>query len=158
TKSRPLFSGAKAFRSGSPPVERDVLARVGGPPERVAKGVDRADRRLAPGYELWAGPCLTARRVHELWILSWQAGRPGQGLRPRLDLSHDLRSPVGAVWRDLKRDPGALHSTNLPAFGKHRAPQRGKPSDAASDNKLNRLGLTLVGTLVDEEAGRTLGL
>src|SRR5262249_12031068 len=135
-----------------------VLARIRGPLELVAERIHETDRRPAPGYKLWTRPCLTARRVHELRILSWRAGRPRQGLRPRLHLSDDLCSPVGAIWPHLERDPGALHSTNLPAFGKHRAPQSGKPSGAASDNKLNRLGLTLVGTLVDEETGRTRGL
>src|SRR5262245_6071771 len=144
--------------SGAGPVEGDVLARIRRPLELIAECIHGADRRLAPSYELWAGSCLAARRVHELRILSWQARRSRQRLCPRLHLSRDLRSPVGAVGRNFERDPRALDSAKLPAFGKHRAPQGGKASDAASDNKLQRLGLPLVGTLVDEEPGRTLGL
>src|SRR5262249_24933637 len=97
-------------------------------------------------------------RVHELRILSWQAGRSRQRLRPRFHLARDFRSPVGAVGRNLERDSCALDSTTLPAFGKHRAPHGGKASDTASDYELKALGLAFVGTLVDEEAGRPFGL
>ena len=65
---------------------------------------------------------------------------------------------MSAIGRNLERDQCPLHATNLPAFGKHRAPLRGESSDAASDDKGERLGLALVGALVDEEAGRALGL
>jgi hypothetical protein len=65
---------------------------------------------------------------------------------------------MGAIGRNLERDWCPLHATNLPAFGKHRAPLGGESSDAASDDKGERLGLALVGALIDEEAGRTLGL
>src|SRR5262249_24288965 len=77
---------------------------------------------------------------------------------PRLHLSRNLRPPVGAVGRNLEHDPCALHCTKLPAFGKHRAPLSGEASDTASYDELKRLGLALIGTLVDEETGRSLGL
>src|SRR5215468_950920 len=124
---------AEHDRSRAGPVERNVLARVRCPLELVAKRIHGADRRLAPGYELWAGSCLGAWRVHELRILPWQTRWSRQRLRPRLHLSRDLRSPVRAVGRNLERDPCALHSTKLPAFGKHRAPLGGKSPDTAAD-------------------------
>ena len=93
-----------------------------------------------------------------MWIPSRQAGGPGQGLGPGLHFVGDLHSPLGAVGRNLERDQCPLHATNLPAFGKHRAILRGESSDAASDDKGKRLGLALVGALVDEETGRALGL
>src|SRR5215468_2874358 len=90
------ITDAEHDRSRAGPVERDVFARIRRPLELVAKRIHGADRRLAPGYEQWAGSCLGAWRVHELRILSRQARRARQRLRPRLHLSRDLRSPVGA--------------------------------------------------------------
>src|SRR5262249_59027727 len=100
--------------------------------ELVAERIHGADRRLAPGDELWAGSCLGAWRVHELRILPGRTRRSRQRLRPRLHLSRDFRSPVGAVGRNLEHDPCALHSTKLPAYGKHPAPLAGAPADTAS--------------------------
>src|SRR3989454_10076971 len=103
-----LPSSRQGHRSRASPVERNVLAGTRRPLEFVTKRVDGTDRRLAPGYELWAGSCLGAWRVHELRILSRQACRSRQRLCPGLDLPGDLRSPVGAVGRDLECDPCAL--------------------------------------------------
>ena len=118
----------------------------------------RTDRRLAPGHELRAWSGLAAGRVHELRVFPRQARRSRQRLRPGLHLSSDLRSPVGAVGRDLERDPCALHSTNLAAFGEQRSDLGRESPGAAPENKRKRLRLALVGALVDEETGRPLDL
>src|SRR5215831_4507430 len=108
----------QGYRLRASPVERDVLARIRRPLELVAERIHGADRRLAPSYELRAGSCLAAGRVRELRILSRQARRSGQRLRPRLHLARDFRSPVGVVGGNLEHDPCALDSTTLPASGK----------------------------------------
>src|ERR1700676_1779964 len=81
-------------RSRAGPVERDVLARIGRPLEVVAERLDRADRRFAPGQELRAGAGFAARRVHHLRVFAGVAGRPGQRVRPGLDLADDLDPPM----------------------------------------------------------------
>src|SRR5262245_15426302 len=148
---RAARSCARRTASRTRPVERNVLARVRRPLELVAECIHAADGGLAPRDELWPRPRLAARGVHELRILARPAGRPGQGLRPRPDLPGDLRSPVRAVWRDLERDAGALYSANLTALGKQRGDLGGKSADAAPENERQRLGLTFVGALIDEE-------
>src|SRR5262249_60768516 len=62
-----------------------------------------------------------------------------------------------AVGCDLKSDAGALDAADLPAFRKHAAPERGESADLATENPREHLRLTLVGALVDEEAGGSLG-
>src|SRR5262245_64080642 len=98
-------TGGEHDRSRAGPVERDVLAGIRRPLELVAERIHGADRRLAPGDELWAGSGLGAWRVHELRILPGRTRRSRQRLRPRLYLSRDFRSPVGAVGRNLEHDP-----------------------------------------------------
>jgi hypothetical protein len=65
---------------------------------------------------------------------------------------------VGAVGCDLERDPCALHSTNLPAFGEQRSDLGGESSGAAPENEWQRLRLALVGAFIDEDTGRPLDL
>src|SRR5262245_60852990 len=103
-------------RSWTGPVERDVLARIRRPLKLEAERVDGTDDRFAPGHEL-SRPGLGARRVHQLRIFSRQTCRAGQSLGPGLHFAGDLGSPLGAVRRDLERDPRALYAANLPAFG-----------------------------------------
>src|SRR5262249_25213035 len=135
------------------PVEGDVLARARRPLERVAERVHRAERRLPPSHELRSGPGLTARRIHELWVLAGQTRRPGQGFCPRFDLPGDLCAPVRTVGRDLERNAGALYSPNLPSLGKQRGDLRGESAHPASENERKHLGLAIVGALVDKDAG-----
>src|SRR5262249_462970 len=83
---------------------------------------------------------------------SGQARWSCQRFRPGYHLSGDLRSPMGSVGRDLERDACAVHSKDLPTFGKHRSPLGGETSDAPTNNKQERVCLPLIGTLVDEKA------
>src|SRR5262245_18199269 len=63
-----------------------------------------------------------------------------------------------AVGRDRERDPCALDSPNLPAFGEQCSDLGGRSSGAAAQNERQRLRLPLVGAPVDEDAGRPLNL
>src|SRR6516165_6311984 len=149
--------GKRGEPSRTDPVERDVLARIRRPLEFVAECIDGTDRRFAPGHEL-SGSGLGTRRVHQLRIFSRQAGRAGQGLSPGLHFAGDLRSPLGAVGRDLERDARALDAPDLPAFREQRSHESRKSSDLAAENAGKHLRLALVGTLVDEDTGAALGL
>src|SRR5205807_4634150 len=62
------------------------------------------------------------------------------------------------VGRELEGDPRALHAPELPAFGEQRSYESWKSSDMAAKNAGKHLRLALVGTVVDEDAGRPLGL
>ena len=149
--------GKRGEPSRTGPVERDVLARIRRPLKLIAERIDGTDRRFAPGHEL-SGSGLGARRVNELWIFSRQTCRAGQGLGPRLHFAGDLRSPIGAVGRDLEGDLCAFHAPHLPAFVEQRSDESRKSSDLAAENAGEHFRLALVGAIVDEEAGATLGL
>src|SRR6516164_2619307 len=135
------------------PVERNVLARIGRPLELVAKGIDRADCRFAPGHDL-TGSGLGAGRVDQLRIFPGQACRSGQRLGPGLDLAGDLGSPMRAVGGDLERDMRALDAADLPAFGGHRGDESRKSAGLAAEDPRRYFGLAVVGALVDKDAGR----
>ena len=147
-KREPLWTG---------PVEWDVFARIRRPLELVAERIDGTDRRFAPSHEL-SGSGLGARRVHELRIFSRQARRAAQGRGPGLHFAGDLRSPLGAVGRDLEGDLRPLHATQLPAFGEQRSDESRKSSDLAAENAGKHVRLALVGAVVNENAGRPLSL
>src|SRR6202022_1345935 len=149
--------GRRRQASWTGPVERDVLARVHRPLKSVAERVDGTDRRFTPGYEL-SGSRLGAGRVHKLRIFSRQAGRASQGLGPSLYLARDLHSPLSPGGRDLKADARALDAPPLPAFGEQCRDESEKSSDLAAENAGKHLGLALIGALVDENAGASLGL
>jgi hypothetical protein len=59
---------------------------------------------------------------------------------------------MAAVGCQLEADPGALHTSDLPAFGEQPGDARRKSPDCAAENAGQQLGLARVGALVDEEA------
>src|ERR1700730_10528314 len=149
--------GRRRQASWTGPVERDVLARVHRPLKSVAERVDGTDRRFTPGYEL-SGSRLGAGRVHKLRIFSRQAGRASQGLGPSLHFAGDLHSPLGAVGRDLKAYPSALHAPHLPASSEQGRDESRKSSDLAAENAGKHLGLAVIGAIVEEDACASLDL
>src|SRR6266404_5652980 len=153
----PLMREKRRVPSWTRPVERDVFARIGRPLKLEGERIDGTDRRFAPSHEL-PGSGLGTRRVHELRIFSRQARRAGQGLGPGLHFAGNLRSPPGAVGRDLEGDPRPLHAPDLPAFGEQRGDESRKSPDVAAENAGKHLRLALVGAVVDEDAGHPLRL
>ena len=83
---------------------------------------------------------------------------PVRAVGPGLHFASDLRSPAGAVGRDLEGNARALYAPQLPAFGEQRSDESRKSSDLAAENAGKHLRLALVGALVNEDAGRPLSL
>src|SRR5205085_10844499 len=121
--------------------------------ELEAVGVDRQDRRLAPGDELRPGPGLAAGRVHQPRIAPRIARGAGQRLGPGLDLADDLDTPMRLVARDLEGDLRALDAAGLTPAGKAFIHPSGEASGTAADDRRQSRHLPVIGMLVDVESG-----
>src|SRR5262249_43493216 len=152
--------GASAKRrelSWTGPVERNVLARIRCPLKLEAERIDGTHHRLTPGYKL-SGSSFRAGRVHELRIFSRQACRASQSLGPGLHFARDFCSPLSTVGRDLIGDPRTLRTPKLPTFRKQGGDETQESSCTSAENEGKHRRLTLVGALVDKDAGGPLGL
>src|SRR5262249_29791640 len=70
---------------------------------------------------------------------------------------------AGRLWEEslavkTRARPRALHATDLSAFGEQGSDESRNPSDTAAKNDGKHLCLALVGPVVDENTGATLGL
>ena len=89
-----------------------MLARIRRPLKFVAERIDGADRRLGPRTRA-VGPGPVSQPGA---FMSWDtflARSSRQRLGPSRHFADDLRSPMGAIVRDLERDPGTLDSDNF---------------------------------------------
>src|SRR5437667_912769 len=145
--------GGGPDRSGSDPVERDVLGRIQRVLELKAVRVDRQDRRLAPGDKLRPGARFAAWSVHQLRILPRQAGGPDDRLGPGLDPADDLDAPMAEIGGNLISDFGPLDAAALPAAREAFVDPARKAAGAAANDRRQRVHLPVVGMIIDIEAG-----
>src|SRR6516162_8003532 len=149
--------GKRGEPSRTGPIERDVLAQICRPLEFVAECIDGTDRHL-PQVTSCPGPVSEPGGFISCGYFPGRLVGPVRALAQAFHFAGDLRSPLGAVGRDLERDARALDAPDLPAFREQRSHESRKSSDLAAENAGKHLRLALVGTLVDEETGAALGL
>src|SRR5262249_33667616 len=76
---------------------------------------------------------------------------------PGLHFARDFCSPLSAVGRDLIGDPRTLRTPKLPTFRKKCGDETQESYCTSAENEGKPLRLTLVGALVDKDAGGPLG-
>jgi hypothetical protein len=83
-----------------------------------------------------------------------RCGRPGQRLRSPPDPAGNFCLPVGQIIGEFKRDRDEFDAAQIPNGGG----KAGRPaSSLARKNRLERLPLPFVGSLIDKESQTRLG-
>src|SRR5689334_6295336 len=146
--------GMSSGRVGPGPVEAHVLARTAGPIPREPEGVRPVRRRFAVRGDC-TGADLGAARIVHLYALAGRGRRSAERFRCGRDTARDLRAPRREIVVHVEVDARELQSAHVADEAGERA---GPTTGAAPEDHLQRLALTLVGALVDEDRHRHLRL
>src|SRR5215208_3606441 len=157
-QAQPALDGSSRGRSGlvrPGPVEREMLAGAARPAPLEAESLHLVLLGRRPGRHLSRTDlgAWSVMNLHARPLLGRR--RPGQRHRAASRLARHLDPPAAKVVCDLELDRRVFDATNLVD---HRGEPRRPPAGVAAEDCLDRLSLTLVGTLVDEEPHGGLGL